>query len=124
MFGERQRRFVGVSGGRIAPRLREAILLLAEAHDYARDLQCDLWDFAVEIGALLAVGLSLDDLGWLVASGYAEQRQEVTKRRDASRKFRPARSFDFTKRTCFVLTTAGLRLTAMAAPARQLQRAA
>ncbi len=124
MIGERQRRFVGVAGREVAPPLRAAILLLAEAHDYARDMQCDLWDFAVEIDALLAFGLSLDDLSWLVTSGYAEQQREVTKRRDASRKFRPTRGFDFSKDTCFVVTTAGLRLTSVAAAARRLQRAA
>jgi hypothetical protein len=99
-------------------------LLLAEARDYAYDMQCDLWDFAVEIEALQACGLSAADLCWLVSHGYAEQRQEVTRRRDPARRFRPARSFDFSKRTCFVVTSAGLRLTTVGAPARRLQRAA
>ncbi len=99
-------------------------MLLTEAHDYARDMQCDLWDFAVEIDTLRALGLSFEDLCWLVTSGYAEQRREVTKRRDTSRKFRPARTLDFTKTTCFVTTNAGLRLTTVAVPARRLQRAA
>jgi hypothetical protein len=124
MIGERQRRFVGAAEQQLAPPLRAGLLLLAEAHDYARDMQCDLWDFAVEIDALQACGLSADDLCWLVDRGYAEQRREVTRRRDPSRRFRPARSFDFGRQTCFVATTAGLRLTTVASPARRLQRAA
>jgi hypothetical protein len=99
-------------------------LLLAEARDYANDMQCDLWDFAVEIDALRACGLSAADLCWLISHGYAEQQREVTRRRDPMRRFRPARSFDFSKRTCFVVTSAGLRLTTVAAPGRRLQRAA
>jgi hypothetical protein len=124
MIGERQRQFVGKAGQQVARPIRAAIALLAEARDYACDMQCDLWDFAVEIDALWALGLSLDDLCWVVASGYAEPRQEVTKRRDMSRRFRPARNLDFDKNTCFVVTNAGLRLTTVTVPARRLQRAA
>jgi hypothetical protein len=124
MIGVNQRRFVGAAGQQVARPLRAAIALLAEAHDYAYDMQCDLWDFAVEIDALWAIGLSLDDLSWLVSCGYVEHRQEVTKRRDVARRFRPARTLDFNKKTCFVVTNAGLRLTTVTAPARMLQRAA
>ena len=84
---------------------------LAEAHDYACDKQCDLWDFAVEIDALTAIGLSLDDLRWLVTGGYVQHGREVTRRSDVARRFRPARNLDFTKTTCCVLTDAGLQLT-------------
>jgi hypothetical protein len=115
---------VGRAGQQVARPLRAAIALLAEAHDYACDMQCDLWDFAVEIDALRALGLSHEDLCWLVTSGYVEPRQEVTKRRDASRRFRPARNLDFDKTTCFVVTNAGLRLTTVTAPAGRMQRAA
>ena len=38
---------------------------LSEAHDYARQTCCDLWEFAIEIDTLAALGLSRDDLrGW------------------------------------------------------------
>ena len=74
---------------------------LAEAYDYARDMQCDLWDFAVEIEALTAIGLSLDDLRWLVTSGYVRHGREVTRPSDAARRFRPARNLNFTKTDVF-----------------------
>ena len=98
MIGERQRRFVGSAGQHVATPIQAAIVRLAEAYDYARDTQCDLWDFAVEIDALMAIGLSLDDLRWLVTSGYVRHGREVTRRSDAARRFRPARNLNFTKR--------------------------
>jgi hypothetical protein len=124
MIGKKQRHFVEPAGQRMTPPIQAAIVRLAEAYDYARDMQCDLWDFAVEIDALTDIGLSVDDLRWLVAGGYVRHGQEATRRSDAARNFRPARDFNFTKKTCFVLTDAGLRLTAMAPVGSGLQRAA
>lgn len=70
MIGERQRRFVELAGQPVAPPIQAAIVRLAEAHDYARNTQCDLWEFAVEMNALTAIGLLCDDLRWLVTNGY------------------------------------------------------
>jgi len=124
MIGKKQRHFVEPAAQCMTPPIQSAIVRLAEAYDYARDMQCDLWDFAVEIDVLTDIGLSVDDLRWLVASGYVRHGQEVTSRSDAARNFRPARDLNFTKKTCFVLTDAGLRLTAMAPVGSGLQRAA
>ena len=52
MIGERQRRLVAAAEQQIARPVGAALLMLAEAYDYASDMQCDLWDFAVEIDAL------------------------------------------------------------------------
>ena len=91
--------------------MQAAIVRLAEAYDYARDTQCDVWDFAVEIDTLLGMGLSYDDLCWLVTRGYVQHGREVSGRSDAARRFRPARDHHFATTTCFVLADAGLRLT-------------
>jgi hypothetical protein len=108
----------------VATPIKAALVRLAEAYDYARDMQCDLWDFAVEIDALVAVGLLPDDLRWLVTSGYVQHGREVTRHSDAARRFQPAGDLTFTKTTCFVLTEAGLRLTSAEHVASGLQRAA
>ena len=50
-------------------RLLTALARLLEAHDYARDAQHDLWDFAVSIRSLKALGLTTNDLRWLVCKG-------------------------------------------------------
>ena len=124
MIGEKQRRFVESAGQQVPAPIQAAIVRLAEAHDYARDMQCDLWDFAVEIDALASLGLSDKDLRGLVAGGYIEHGQEMTKPSDPARRFRPAGSRAFTAKTCFVVTEKGLALTAVRRVGSKLQRAA
>ena len=96
MIGERQRRFVGAAEQQVARPLRAGHLLLAEAHDYACDMQCDLWDFAVEIDALRA----LRAVGTRTCAGWLPRLCRAATGSDASgaiasRRFRPARSFEF-----------------------------
>ncbi len=111
MIGGKQRRFIESAGQHVAPHIQAAIVQLAEAHDYARDVRLDLWQYAVEIDCLTKFGLTASDLRWLVSNGYAELAREVTKPDDATRKFQRVRKLIFTKRTCFILTHVGLRLT-------------
>jgi hypothetical protein len=111
MIGEKQRRFVESVGVKVSPRIQAAIVLLAEAHDYARQARCNLWDFAVESGELKARGLLYGDFCWLITNGYARCALEVTKQEDPTRKFHPVEDMSFSKKTCFIATNAGLRLT-------------
>jgi hypothetical protein len=46
-----------------------ALRLLLEAHACARDLGCDVWEFAVEIDRLHAAGVSNCQLRWLLRKG-------------------------------------------------------
>jgi hypothetical protein len=124
MIGDQQRRFVASARRQVSPQIQAAVVQMSEAHDYARQTRSDVWEFAVEIGALRALGLSRDDLRWLVASGCAECRREITRRDDAARRFRPLENFRFTQKTCFVVTDAGLRLTATVPTELPARRAA
>ena len=92
----------------LSPRPRAALAELLEAHDYARDAHHDLWDFAVELGVLAALGLTLTDLRWLVCKQYVEHAREVTLPGDKERAFRPGGGLTFARRTCFVLTQSGV----------------
>jgi hypothetical protein len=85
-----------------------ALAQLAKAHDYARDLQCDLWEFAVEIDRLLALPVSTSDLRWLIRKGYVEHAREITHSGDLARKFQPANNLAFSRATCFLATQSGL----------------
>ena len=91
--------------------VQRAVVQLAEAHDYAQDLQAEPWQFAVEIESLLALGATVGDLEWLVDGGYVEQAREVTRPEDAERRFARPEGLKFSRRTCFLLTEAGLQLT-------------
>jgi hypothetical protein len=124
MIGDRQRRFVATAAERIAPQAQAAIVQLAEAHDYARDMQCQQWHFAVEIESLKALGLTSYDLRWLLSRGYIEHAREITAPNDTARKFRSPRSANFTSRSCFVLTAAGLRLTTTESVGKKVRKAA
>ena len=84
---------------------------LAEARDYATDVQCDPWQFALEIGSLLAAGVMTNDLPGLIGDGYIAHGREITKPGDAGRRFLKARNLGFNQRSCFVATDAGLQLT-------------
>jgi hypothetical protein len=88
---------------------------LAEARAYAQDAGHDVWDFAVEISRLSALGLTPSDLRWLVCKGYVEHAREVTQSGEPGRAFRPAGNLTFCKRSCFVLTERGLSHVAGAA---------
>jgi hypothetical protein len=90
--------------------LRSALAHLAHADACARSEQCSPWEFAVEIESLITEGLTASDLRWLVRKGYVEHAFEVTRARDAARRFQPCRNLAFSKRTCFVLTEAGAQL--------------
>ncbi len=125
MIGARQRSFVAPRGEWVAPDLGRAVVQLAEAHDYAQDGAVEPWQYAVEIDSLFAVGATERDLRWLLEGGYVEHAREVTGPKDLSRRFVPSRGSKFSKRACFVLTEAGLRLTCVTAPVQMpLRRAA
>jgi hypothetical protein len=87
--------------------LRAGLALLSQAYVYAQDAGADLWDFALENDQLYAIDMTISDLRWLVAKGFAEQGQETSFYGDPHRSFRPSAGFNFALTTCFVLTPKG-----------------
>ncbi|MFT3920932.1 MAG: hypothetical protein QM778_00190 [Myxococcales bacterium] len=77
--------------------------LVAEAVDRSR------WDFAVEIGELRNVGLTLTDFRWLICQGLLEHQTEIHGSLSDNRLFQPTGSLTFEPHTCFVLTDLGRR---------------
>src|SRR4051795_11759741 len=71
-------------GGPTAP---SALGLLLEGYDYARQLERDVWEFAVEIRCLLEAGLTHNDVRWLLCKGYAEHAVERTEPGGRRREF-------------------------------------
>jgi hypothetical protein len=94
----------------LAPRIETALAALLDALDYAHDLHCSLWDFAVEIGCLRGLKLSKSDLRWLAGAGFVDHALEVTLAGEFQRSFRQHIPLRFCKRTCFVLTPLGAEL--------------
>jgi hypothetical protein len=67
-------------------------------------------EFACQLGALRAEGVSDTDLRWLLKCGYAEHLVEITVPRRRRRSFRPGANARFHSRSCFLLSAAGCEL--------------
>jgi hypothetical protein len=104
----------GAALASIQRRAVEALRLLAEAHRYARELERSAWDFALELDALQAAGCTLNELRWLVCKGYVAHAAELTEPGESSRTFHRVHTagLKFSRRTCFVLTEAGIDFAA------------
>ena len=102
--------------------MKTAIVELAIAHDYACDVECDPWQFAVEISRLMELGLTASDLRWLVEKGYVTHAREVTQPSDLVRRFAPAENTAFSQEARFLLTDAGLSFAGSISPGPTLLR--
>lgn len=92
----------------LSPKFGRAMALLLEASIYAQRSNCSRWEFAVGARHLLRLGLSENDLRFLVRMRYLDQAREVVIAGCEWRQFRPMRHLSITKRTCFVLTSQGM----------------
>ena len=93
----------------LTPQVRAGLGQLLRAFDYARDLDCSVWDFSVEIERLLGHGMTTSDLRWLIKRGYLSHGRETTGADDADRHFDTScQNLAFFPNSCFVLTASGL----------------
>jgi hypothetical protein len=92
-----------------AAHFNRGLMILLEASRYAAELGRDPWDFAVEIVALREAGLNHSDLRWLICKGWVEHSREVLVQGRKGREFCHGASLTLTKRSCFVLTSSGIR---------------
>jgi hypothetical protein len=95
-----------VAASSLALPLRLALRQLAKARDYARDVACDPWEFAVEIERLIRLGVTTSDLRWLAKKGLIEHATEATKPSDPARQFERRKNLAFTSASCFCLVDA------------------
>lgn len=87
-----------------------ALARLWHAHQTAREVASPAWEFACQLSALRAEGVSDTDLRWLLKRGYAEHLIEITAPRQRRRRFRPATNSSFHIHSCFLLTADGCDL--------------
>jgi hypothetical protein len=100
---------------------RAGLALLSQAYVYAQDAGAALWDFALENDWLYKANVTISDLRWLVAKGFAKHGQETSFYGDPHRSFRPGVGFNFVPTTCFILTPEGAAFAAqiLKAPTQQ-----
>lgn len=89
--------------------LRTALRLLWQAYNYSKDTGTSVWDFAMEIEKLYSAAVTVNDIRWMVAKGYAIHAEETSSYGDLRRSFCPASGFSFLQATCFVLTEKGAK---------------
>lgn len=92
----------------IPRRVAEGLLFLRESQEYAEDVGTDHWNFALELRELRSLGLTNSDLRWLAMKGYVEFGRETTLPGEATRSFHRLQGLTFTKRTCCIITPAGI----------------
>jgi hypothetical protein len=68
----------------------------------------DLWDFAVELPTLLALGLTVTDVRGLICSGQVQHAVEITRPEDTRRVFHQTENLAVRDNSCFVLTGSGV----------------
>ena len=90
-------------------RVKPALAMLLESYQYAQDVGCELWEFAVEYEHLRDHGLTASDWRWLHLKGLVDHARELTVSGEAKRTFRHGGVLKLSKRTCFVLTEAGVQ---------------
>ena len=81
--------------------------MLLESYDYAQDIGCPIWEFAVEVDAFRSFRLTPGDWRWLCLKGLVDHGREQTMSGEPNRSFRQGGVLRLTRRTCFVLTAAG-----------------
>jgi hypothetical protein len=108
---------------------RPALAALLRSLEYAAQVNRDPWDFAVEIDSLWGLGLSNNDLRWLLCKEWVRHATETTRPDAEARTFAPTGLLALGDRCCFVLTPAGeatvrRTLSAPAAPPADCQTGA
>jgi hypothetical protein len=103
MTFQRERESRAAQTERVGQLMLAVLAQLHDAYDYSRVAGLNHWDFAVEIESLLTIGITTNDLRWMVSQGCVEHACEVTQPEDAARSFLPCRNLDFPPRSRFVL---------------------
>jgi hypothetical protein len=91
----------------LTPSMRRGISMLSLAYGYAKEVERDDWEFALEIQCLTAAGVNNSELRWLVCKGLARHAEEKPSNGGSGRIFQAVGDVAFSPRSCFVLTEAG-----------------
>lgn len=85
-----------------------ALVSLLEAYEYAQEFCRNPWDFAVEIEVLRQAGVTKSQLRWMICKGLVEHNCESSRQGAETRTFQQHCGLTLCKKSCFVLTEAGV----------------
>jgi hypothetical protein len=95
--------------GLLQDMLKGGLALLWRGFEYARELDSDIWEFAVKGDALCLAGLSDIDLRWLIARGYVDCSLKASASGCQEQFPDKNRPWEVTN-ACFILTKSGAAL--------------
>ena len=110
MIEARNRSTSTIQVSTLASGMKAGLAALLRAHVCAQDANADTWDFALHVSGLFQNGMSVSDIRWLIAKGFAAHGQETSVYGKPHRTFRRSDGFVFDVATCMVLTPAGVNL--------------
>jgi len=85
-----------------------AMRKLLRAFRFSSDCNRSRWDFAIEIQELRELGISTEELRWLIGKGLIDHAEESLENAHLNRTFQSSGGFSLSPRSCFVLTDSGL----------------
>jgi hypothetical protein len=87
--------------------IQHALALLLQAFEAAAQTRSSIWEFALELDRLRAVGATDTDLRWLAQRKLVDHGIETTRLADEKRSFKKTRNLTLGPKTYFVLTAQG-----------------
>ena len=90
--------------------IHQALQKLLRAWQFSIDCDRSKWDFAVELADLDALGVSHDELRWLIGKNLVEHAQEIDSVQGIGRSFESPGGFTFSGKSCFVITATARQL--------------
>lgn len=91
--------------------VQPGLQLLWDSCVCARQASAEPWEFSVEWPELRRLGLTCNDVRWLIRQGLVQHAYEVTEAEDNCRKFVPCTSLNLSRRTCLVMTEEGRQVS-------------
>ncbi|MDH3717264.1 MAG: hypothetical protein OES79_03995 [Planctomycetota bacterium] len=89
-------------------RVFRSLRCLLEAHRYANDLGSDDWEFAIQMTALRAEGLTEMDVRWMVQADLVDFAYEVSLPGEPKRQFRRTENLVYSETLCLILSRTGI----------------
>jgi hypothetical protein len=81
---------------------------LKDAQEYAQDLQCSRWEFAISLAELGATDVQIHDLRWMIRKGWIHHNGEATLEPDCRTNVRPDERSKIHPGSCFIIGQSGI----------------
>jgi hypothetical protein len=93
-----------------SPIIVTGLSLLVRARNAALELRLNPWDLAVGLPTMIAAGLTVADVRWIVAGGFSQHGQERKPTSSVRRSFRRTADLALTAQSRLVITPTGEKL--------------